>query len=247
MMTDKVDVLVIAPHADDAEFGAGGTIAGWTRQGKKVAYVICTNGDKGTGDMSIKPADLAVTREAEQQAAAKVLGVREVVFLRYPDQALEDTAEFRKSLVRQIRLFKPDIVMSTDPYRRYMWHRDHRICGQVVLDALFPYARDHLAYPDLLKEGILPHKTKQAMLWASEDINCRFDITATFETKLAALRCHKSQLGEELAPELIGWITKRATDYAEGQPYKLAEAFHCVDYEYPIVTKPREDLQSGGK
>ncbi|MDO8567078.1 MAG: PIG-L family deacetylase, partial [Dehalococcoidales bacterium] len=149
----RADVLVVSPHPDDAEFGAAGTVARWTREGREIVYVICTSGDKGTSDRSIKPEALVKMREKEQLAAAKVLGVREVVFLRYPDQGLEDTSAFRKEIVRQIRLFRPDTVMTADPYRRYIGHRDHRIAGQVTLDAVYPYARDHLAYPDLIQEG----------------------------------------------------------------------------------------------
>ena len=141
-MPEPADVMVITPHADDAEGGVGGTVARWTREGKSVVYVVCTNGDKGTSNPEIRPAELAEIREKEQLAAAEILGVREVIFLRYPDQGLEDTPEFRKDLVRQIRKYRPDLVVTVDPYRRYMWHRDHRITGQVVLVAIFPYARD---------------------------------------------------------------------------------------------------------
>lgn len=149
----KADVLIISPHADDPEFGISGTVARWTREGKKVAYVICTNGDKGTSDLKMDPHELIKIREKEQQDAARVLGVMEVVFLGYPDQGLEDTAEFIKEIVHQIRTFRPGIVGTTDPYRKYIWHRDHRICGQVVLDAVYPLARDYLAYPDLFAQG----------------------------------------------------------------------------------------------
>jgi len=161
MSVKKADILVVSPHPDDSEFGAAGSVARWTREGKAVVYVICTSGDKGTSDFNVDPKKLARTREKEQRCAAKVLGVREVIFLRHEDQSLEDTPEFRKEIVRMIRLYRPDIVVSADPYRRYIWHRDHRITGQVVLDAVFPYARDHLAYPDLLAEGLLPHKVKE--------------------------------------------------------------------------------------
>ena len=109
-------------------------MAGLTRQGKKVVYVICTNGDKGTGDRSITSAELAVIREREQRDAANVLGVSEVVFLGYPDQGIEETSDFRRELAKQIRRFRPEIIALTDPYRRYMWHRDHRITGQVVAE-----------------------------------------------------------------------------------------------------------------
>ncbi|UCD09024.1 MAG: PIG-L family deacetylase, partial [Dehalococcoidales bacterium] len=159
-MPETTDVMVISPHADDAEGGCGGTVAKWIKEGKSVVYVLCTNGDKGTNDPAIQPEQLAVTREKEQLAAAEVLGVREVIFLRHPDQGLEETPEFRKELVRLIRMYRPDIVITVDPYRKYIWHRDHRITGQVVLDAVFPYARDLYAYPDLNKEGLEPFKVK---------------------------------------------------------------------------------------
>ena len=158
-----------------------------------------------------------------------MLGVREVVFLRYPDQGLEDTPELRKDIVRLIRTYRPETVVTADPYRRYVWHRDHRITGQVTLDAIFPYARDHLAYPDLLEAGLEPHKVREVLLWASmEDINFRSDITDTFDIKMAALRCHKSQMGDNFK-EMEDRLRERARTMAEGQAYELAEAFHRVE------------------
>ena len=154
---EPVYAMVVTPHPDDAEFGVAGTVAGWTREGKDVVYVVCTNGDKGTSDPNLKPEELAKIREEEQLAACKLLGVRYVEFLRYPDAGLEDDHEFRKDLVRMIRKYRPEVVVTSDPYRGYIWHRDHRIASRVTLDAIFPYARDHLAYPDLLEEGIKPH------------------------------------------------------------------------------------------
>lgn len=228
-MPDKFDIMLIAAHPDDAEFSSAGTIARLASEGKKIIYVVCTNGDKGTSDRSIKPEELATLREKEQVAAAKTLGVNDVVFLRYPDQSLEDTPEFRKNLVRQIRTYRPDIILSADPYRRYIWHRDHRICGQVVLDAVFPFARDHLSYPDLLAEGLEPFKVAHVWMWGNDQPNFRSDITDYFDIKVAALRCHKSQVGETPRPEVMGWLRTRAETAAQGTNYKLAEAFFCVD------------------
>ena len=226
-MVEPAQVLVVTPHPDDAEFGTSGTVAHWVREGKSIVYVVCTSGEKGTSDRNIKPEDLARTREEEQQAAAKLLGVREVVFLRYPDQALEDTPEFRKDIVRQIRKYRPYTVVTSDPYRRYLWHRDHRISGQVTLDAIFPYARDHLAFPDLLDEGLEPHKVKEIFLWATENPNYCSDITDTFDIKLAALQCHKSQMGNW--DEIEKRVRERARMMAEGENFELAEAFHHVE------------------
>jgi LmbE family N-acetylglucosaminyl deacetylase len=221
--------MVIAPHPDDAEFGVAGTVARWTGEGKAVIYVVCTSGEKGTSDRTVKPEQLAHLREQEQQAAAKVLGVREVVFLRRQDQSLEDTPAFRKEVVRQIRTFRPNLVVTADPYRRYIWHRDHRITGQVVLDAVYPYARDHLAYPDLLEEGLEPHKVREVLFWAADEPNYRTDITDTFDTKLTALRCHESQVKEFSFPDLEQWLRDRHRAMAEGEAFELAEAFHRVE------------------
>ncbi len=229
MERKHAQVLVVTPHPDDAEYGVAGTVARWTGEDKEVVYVVCTNGDKGTSDPGMSPDELARIREEEQSAAARMLGVKEVIFLRHEDQALEDTPEFRKELVRLIRMYKPEIVVSADPYRRYVWHRDHRITGQVTLDAVFPYARDHLSYPDLMEEGITPHKVREVMLWGSEDINYRVDITPTFSLKLAALRCHRTQVGHIPPQDLEERIRERHEEIAKGEAFQLAEAFHRVE------------------
>ncbi len=228
-MVKPVQVMVVTPHPDDAEFGVAGTVARWTREGKDVIYVVCTNGDKGTTDPNMKPDELAKIREKEQLAAAKLLGVREVIFLGYPDQTLEDTPEFRKEIVRLIRMYKPETMVTADLYRRYLWHRDHRITSRVTLDAVFPYARDLLAYPDLLEEGLQPHKVKEVLLWGAEEPNYRSNITDTFDIKIAALRCHKSQVGNNPSPEMEGWLRERAKNMAKGEDYELAEAFYRLE------------------
>ena len=227
-MQAPVDVLVITAHPDDAEYGCAGSVVRWIREGRSVAYVLCTSGEKGTSDRNVRPEELARLREAEQQAAADLLGVRDVVFLRYPDQGLEDTPAFRKHLVQVIRTFRPDTVVTTDPYRRYLWHRDHRIVGQVVLDAAFPFARDHAAYPDLLADGYEPHKVKELLFFGAEDINHYSDISDTIDQKLAALKCHASQMRELKAEDLDAWLRQRYKNLAAKSGYELAEAFHRV-------------------
>jgi len=225
-------VMVVTPHPDDAEFGVAGTVARWTSEGKDVIYVVCTNGDKGTSDPNIKPDELVRIREQEQLAAAKLLGVREVIFLRHPDQALEDTPEFRKEIVRLIRMYKPETVITADLYRRRIWHRDHRITSQVTLDAVFPYARDLLSYPDLLEEGLQPHKVKEVLLWGADEPNYRTDITDTFDTKIAALRCHKSQISDNPSTELEERLRERHRALAHGENYELAEAFYRIEMRW---------------
>jgi len=175
-MSQTVDVMVVAAHPDDAEFGSAGTVGRWVKEGRQAVYVVCTSGEKGSSDRSIHSEELGLKREEEQRAAAAVVGVKEVIFLRYPDQGLEDTADFRKMIVRLIRTYQPATMIVSDPYRRYLWHRDHRVAGQVVLAAGFPYARDHLAYPDLLQEGLEPHKVREVLFWAAEEPNYYRDL-----------------------------------------------------------------------
>ncbi len=226
-MTDKFDLMVIAPHPDDPEFGIGGTIAQWTKDGKKVVYIICTNGNKGTDDPAVTPAQLAEIRRSEQLAAANSLGVSEVIFLNHDDQSIEDTPEFRKELVRMIRTYKPDVVAAPDPYRKYVWHRDHRITGQVVLDAVYPFARDRLSYPDLIQDNFQPHKVKELLFWGAEQPNYFSDITATFNKKISALKCHQSQVSH--FPQ--GWeeaYRNVLSSYGKDHGYDVAETFYRV-------------------
>ncbi len=230
MNNDEVYLMVIAPHPDDSEVGTGGTVARLTGEGKRVVYIICTNGNKGSSDRTITPEKLAGIREKEQRAAAAVLGVTEVVFLGYPDQGLDDTAEFRKALVRVIRQYRPYVVATSDPYRKYMWHRDHRICGQVAADAVFPFARDHMAYPDLLAEGLEPFKVREMWFWGTDDPNFRSDITDTLEKKMEALACHKSQF--EMSHQMRERMAGMAKMNAKGEKFELAEAFHRVEMRY---------------
>ncbi len=232
MKTKPAQVMVVTPHPDDAEYGVAGTVVRWVSEGREVIYVVCTNGDKGASDTDMKPEELVRIREGEQMAAASLLGVREVIFLRHPDQGLEDTPEFRKELVRLIRIYRPETVVTADPYRRYVWHRDHRIVGQVILDAVFPYARDHLSYPDLIEEGLHPHKVREILFWAAENANYRSDITDAFQLKLAALRCHKSQVGHVSLQELEERLKQRHGMLAEGEDFQLAEAFHRVEISW---------------
>ena len=224
VMTKRADVIVVMPHPDDVELRMAGTVARWTREGKEVIYVVCTNGDKGTNDLNMEPEDLARIREQEQQAAAEILGVREVIFLRYPDQGLEDTPEFRKEIVRLIRIYRSDIVAIVDSYGKYIDHRDHRVALQVTLDAVFPYAGYTHSYPDLLEEGLQPHRVKEVLICGMRDPNYYVDITDTIDVKIAALRCHRSQVGDR--PEMDERMRQGAKTTAEGQDYELGEAFH---------------------
>jgi LmbE family N-acetylglucosaminyl deacetylase len=227
-LNSSADVLVISAHPDDAEFGAAGTIAKWTSAGRSVVYLICTRGEKGTTRRDLDPRQLALMRENEQREAASVLGVRDVIFLDYPDQGLEDSPEFRKEIVKFIRMIRPHTVVTTDPYRRYIWHRDHRVLGQVVLDAVYPFARDHLAYPDLYAAGLAPHKVREILFWGADENNHFVDITGTFDIKLRALMCHKSQV-TEMKDDPSVRLREMCRSWADGKDYELGEAFHRVE------------------
>ncbi|MFW6150463.1 MAG: PIG-L deacetylase family protein [Chloroflexota bacterium] len=217
--------LVVAAHPDDAEYGVAGTVALWSNEGCRTVYIVCTTGDKGSTDREVDAAWLKRTREREQRAAARVVGVDEVVFLGYADQALQDTAALRKDIVRVIRRWRPRVVVGPDPFRRYLWHRDHRIAGQVVLDAVFPYASSLWSYPDLLDEGLDPHLVDEVWLWGSEQPDHFCDIGATFGHKLAALHCHESQLKQRPRDQFDEWLRQRYRAMAKGQDFEFAEAF----------------------
>ena len=233
--------LVIAPHPDDAEVWAGGAIARWAREGAEVHCVVCTDGSKGADDPAVDPAELSATRIKEHRAAAAILGISSVAMLGRPEGELEDTADFRKELVRQIRLVKPDVVLTAEPYRRNMqWHRDHRIAGQVALDAVFPYARDHLHFGDLFaNEGIEPHKTANILFWGSENPNAFVDIAASFAVKLEAVMAHGIQTGGRSRAELEDFLRQQAEAAAAAangvkevgdSDLALAEAFRRVTF-----------------
>ena len=192
-------VLLVMAHPDDAEFSCGGTLAKWTREGKEIRYLLLTCGDKGSDGPDVTPEMLCADRQAEQRAAAAVLGVREVVFLHNLDGELVNTPEVRRDIVREIRRFKPHIVVANDPttYFRanvYINHSDHRVAGATTLDAVFPAAGNRMYFPELLGEGFEPHPVKEIWLTGSNEPNMWVDVTDTLEIKLAALRQHKSQI-----------------------------------------------------
>jgi len=229
MKKKAVYMLAFAPHPLDTEMGIGGTVASWTKEGKDVVCVVCTNGDKGSSDPAMKPEKLAKIREREQLAAAKLLGVREVIFLRHPDLGLEDTPEFRKEILRLILEYRPEVVATCDPYQRYLSNRDHRVLGRVVMDAVWPYAQAPNTYPDLLEQGFKLHKVKEVLLWQTEEPNYRCDITKTYDIKLVALCCHKSQIGDPVETTFVESLMEFSTKAAQGQNYKLGEAFHRLE------------------
>ena len=227
--------LLVIPHPDDGESGAAGTVAKWAREGTHVLYLVCTNGDKGSSDLSMTSERLAAIREQEQRNAARILGVEDVVFLGYGDGELEDTPAFRGQIVHQIRRWKPNVVMAMDPMRvSSHTHRDHRISGQAALDACFPFARDFLHYPEHMRSGLEPHKTSLILLWGSESPDTVIDIEDTLNLKMQSLAAHESQLSTDLE-RIEQFAKRRATDAAakaadHGHLYRYAEVYRKISF-----------------
>lgn len=229
--TSSCYALVFSPHPDDVDIGMGGTVAVWTTEGKEVVYVICTNGDKGSEEPDMLPEKLAKLRETEEKNAAHTLGVKEVVFLRHPDQTLEDTAAFRKELVRLIRQYRPQIVATSDLQSSRIVHRDHRVTGQVVLDAVYPFARNRPAYPDLIEEGLEPHIVKEVLLWGTSQPDHYIDISGTLDHKIKALKCHRTQFGN-VSRSMRSWLKYRHSEWGKAIGVPFAEAFRKISMEW---------------
>ena len=223
--------MVIVAHPDDAEFTVAGTVARWARDGLEVVYVICTDGSRGSNDPSIGPPAMVAIRKAEQDAAAQVLGVKEVVYLGYEDGTLEPTLSLRRDLTRVIRRYRPDVVICADPTRRfhgdgYLSHPDHRAGGGAALDAVFPSAGTRYIFPELLAEGLEPHDVKEVYVHGHSEPNHWVDISDTIEIKIAALQQHKSQVGdwEGLAEGIRDWAQEAGS--SQGMAY--AESFKRI-------------------
>ena len=220
-------ILVVTPHPDDAEGGCGGTMGKWAKEaGTQVVLLLCTNGDKGTSNRDISPKELAFTREREQQEASDVLGVKEVVFLSHPDGGLEDSPLFRSQIVREIRRHKPETIFCIDPYRSNSHtHRDHRMSGQVALDAAFTYAWSHLHFPEqITQEGLEPHQVTEALLWGSETPDVCVDVADHIDGKFNSLSKHASQISSSLADRKER-IQRWSARSAESTGIPFAESF----------------------
>ena len=234
--------LVVAAHPDDPDFGVAGTAARLVRDGHSVHYLLLTSGDAGSEDPTIAPEDLVRVREAEQEAAGRLLGLSGVHFLRYPDGELEPTLELRKAIVRVMRQLRVDIVLCQDPRSlvdddsTYLNHPDHRAAGQVALDAAFPAAGNPSAFRDLLAEGLKAHKIKEVWLYftGGQHANHFVDVSDTLEQKIEALAAHSSQIGDwardgGLRAEMTKWAAETASRHQ--LQFKYAEGFQRIVLE----------------
>ena len=219
--------MVVVAHTDDAEFSCSGTVAKWCREGMEVVYVIVTDGSKGAADREITPEHLVEIRRQEQINAGKTLGIKDVVFLGYPDAYLQPTLEVRRDITREIRRHRPDILITTNPTRtltrtNYIGHPDHFAAGEAALSAVFPSARDHLTFPELLEEGLEPHKVREVLIMGHDQPDKWIDVTDTIEIAIQALKAHVTQVGDrEVEERMREWRRRAGKDH--GMEY--AEAF----------------------
>ena len=226
--------LVVISHPDDAEFGAGPTIAALTAAGARVDYVVTTDGSKGTEDPNVTPDELASTRMAEQRAAADILGVSDIVHLGYPDGYLAPSLDLRRDITRQLRRFRPDLVITQNPQRRldhnpFIGHPDHLATGEATLASVYPAARDHLNFPELwTEEHLEPWKVRQVLLTGVEEPNLWIDVADTFETGLASILAHVSQVEPD---EVSERMRERARQIGEPQGIGMAQAFLSIIIE----------------
>lgn len=226
-------MLVVSAHPDDVDFGAAGTVATFSDAGVEVAYCIVTDGDAGGSDSSISRAQMAAIRRDEQRAAAAEVGVHDVTFLGHPDGRLVATLDLRRDITRVIRRFRPQRVIAQSPER--LWdrifasHPDHLAAGEAATCAVYPDARNPFAHPELLTEGLEPHTVSELWLMAAPTTTIAVDTSAAIDRKVAALRRHRSQVGEgeEVAGRMREW--GRAVAATSGLPDgATAEAFQVV-------------------
>jgi LmbE family N-acetylglucosaminyl deacetylase len=228
MMNEKsVYLLAFAPHPHDFDLTMGGTAARLVKEGKDIILVVCTNGDKGLSDPKYSAVELAKTREQEQRESAKIIGVREVIFLRHPDLGLEYTPGFRKEVLKLILTYRPQIVATRDPYQqRYVSNPDHRAVGRAVMDACWPCAQATNGIRDLIEQGLNIHKVQEVWLWTPEQPNHRSDVSETIDIKLKAMACHKTmRVDVPPAPDHEDKQKEQHRVRAEGTDYKYAELF----------------------
>jgi LmbE family N-acetylglucosaminyl deacetylase len=221
-------VMVIAAHPDDPEFGCAATVAKWAAMGREVTYVLLTSGDKGSHDPAVRPGQIAGARESEQRAAAQALGVRDVIFLNYPDGILENSLELRRRLSLIVRERQPDIVLAIDPWRHYQLHPDHRAAGLAALDAVWS-AREWYIFPEQLLGDRQPWRVQEVYLFWTEHPDHWEDVSEMVDRRIAALRAHASQLGDRAASleeRVRGWLKETAKDH----DMEYAEAFKKIKF-----------------
>src|SRR5579863_1258455 len=256
--TPDYEAMVIGAHPDDDDFGAAATSALWAKQGKKVVWVIMTDGTEGSEVPSLNDTEFMLEREREQRMACEMLGVQAVEFLRFPDGHLTNNEAARKAVVRLIRQYRPRGVFTHDPTTHifapdpdsepddtaYLNHPDHRATGNIVLDAIFPAVGNPRSYRELLAEGLLPYRVHELYLFFTGKENTYIDVTETIELKGKALQCHVTQFGPE--SKMIDRLRERAAEVAKeakekrGLDMQYAESFRRIKLHIP---KKQENVE----
>lgn len=223
--------MAIVAHPDDIEFSCAGTLARWAFGGARISYVLCTSGDVGIDEAGMTRSRATEIREAEQREAGRIAGAAEVVFLREPDGMLQATLDLRKKLVREIRRFRPEVVICGDPTivwagSDYINHPDHRAAATAALDAVFPAAGQPNLFEEIAEEGFSAHKPRKVYVTIWDDkADVYVNIESMIEVKIAALRAHKSQM-RDWDPEPM--VREWAAASAKGKEMAYAEGFRVV-------------------
>jgi LmbE family N-acetylglucosaminyl deacetylase len=223
--------MVVVAHPDDAEFTVAGTVAVWVKDGCRVTYVVCTDGNAGSHEPGMTREKLAGIRRAEQRAACATLGVSEVVFLGYDDGQLEPSLDLRRELVRVIRQCRPEVVICSDPTRLfvdgdYVNHPDHRAAAQAAIDAVAPASEMPLLWPELGS----PHRVSQLYVYRNDQANVWIDVTETIELKIEALKQHASQLGDWDPTQMI---QEWAAEVGQEKGLAYAESYRVITFAPP--------------
>lgn len=225
--------MAVVAHPDDIEFTCAGTLARWARNGARICYVLCTSGEVGIAEAGMTKEKAGAMREAEARDAAQIAGVQDVVFLREPDGLLQPTLDLRKKIVREIRRFRPEVVICGDPTivwsgADYINHPDHRAAASAALDATFPAAGQPNLFQELEDEGLSAHKPRKVYVTGWSQTDLFVNISETIDIKVAALRAHRSQMGDwDPEPRIKEW----AADRARGKEMMYAESFRVVTLE----------------
>ena len=228
--------MVVVAHADDAEFACSGTVAKWCHEGWEVVYVLCTDGSKGSDERGMTQQKLSGVRRHEQIDAGKVLGLKDVVFLDYEDSMLQPSLELRRDIASEIRRHRPDILITTYPQRSFgggwgVGHPDHMAAGEAALSAVYPTARDHMTFPELLQKGLEPHKVAEVWVMGHPEPDLWIDVTEHIDTSIKALKAHTSQLGDRSSEEIDKFFRKMRSKRATGKGMDYAEAFRRIVIE----------------
>ncbi len=219
-------VMAIFAHPDDVDFGCSGTLSLWADRGVHVTYCLLTSGNKGTHDPKMSPVRLARIREKEQQAAGAVVGAKQFVFLRHGDGELEVSMKMRGEVCRAIRVHKPDVVFTQDPWRPYQIHPDHRVAGWSAMDGIIS-ARDHLFFPEQLRGRLRKHRVTRVFLFGTAEPNAWFDISTTLDRKIKAIGSHTSQVRDVKA---LGERMRQFARAAGGAwGFEAAEGFRLLE------------------